>query len=59
MHSRLRLRLHLLSPVCALRPPLPARAFAPQAFKDMNSEAFTDAVYNYDQISKLDPWKTT
>ena len=30
-----------------------------QAFKDMNSEAFTDAVYNYDQISKLDPWKTT
>jgi hypothetical protein len=31
----------------------------PQSFKDMNSEAFTDAVYNYDQISKLDPWKTT
>lgn len=29
------------------------------AFKDGNSEAFTDAVYNYDQISKLDPWKTS
>jgi alpha-soluble NSF attachment protein len=30
-----------------------------QAFKDMNAEAFTDAVYNFDQIQKLDPWKTT
>lgn len=30
-----------------------------QAAKDLNSEAFTDAVYSYDQISKLDPWKTT
>lgn len=29
-----------------------------QAFKDMNGDAFTDAVFNYDQISKLDPWKT-
>lgn len=28
------------------------------AFKDSNVEAFTDAVYNYDQISKIDPWKT-
>ena len=30
-----------------------------QNFKDMSTEAFTDAVYNYDQISKLDPWRTT
>ena len=22
-------------------------------------DAFTDAIYNYDQISKLDPWKTS
>lgn len=29
-----------------------------QAFKDMNAGAFTDAVYNYDQISKLEPWRT-
>jgi alpha-soluble NSF attachment protein len=27
------------------------------AFKDGSVDAFTDAVYNYDQISKLDPWK--
>ena len=30
-----------------------------QSFKDANADAFTDAIYNYDQISKLDPWKTT
>jgi alpha-soluble NSF attachment protein len=30
-----------------------------QAYKDMNVDAFTDAVYNYDQISKLDPWRTS
>jgi len=30
-----------------------------QSCKDMNAEAFTDAVYNFDQISKLDPWKTS
>lgn len=30
-----------------------------QAVKDGNVEAFTDAIYNYDQISKLDPWKTS
>ena len=30
-----------------------------QSFKDLNADAFTDAVFNYDQISKLDPWKTT
>ena len=29
------------------------------AFKDGNAEAFTDAVFNFDQISKLDPWRTT
>jgi alpha-soluble NSF attachment protein len=29
------------------------------AWKDMNSDAFTDAVFNYDSISKLDPWRTT
>lgn len=29
------------------------------AFKDGSTDAFTDAVYNYDQISKLDPWKTS
>jgi alpha-soluble NSF attachment protein len=29
------------------------------AFKDMDVDAFTDALYNYDQISKLDPWRTT
>lgn len=29
------------------------------AFKDGNVDAFTDAVYSYDQISKLDPWKTS
>jgi alpha-soluble NSF attachment protein len=28
------------------------------AYKDMNVEAFTDAVFNFDQISKLDPWRT-
>lgn len=30
-----------------------------QAFKDGNNDAFTDAVFNYDQISKLDPWRTS
>ncbi|RYG50072.1 hypothetical protein EON67_05930 [archaeon] len=29
-----------------------------QAVKDMNADAFTDAVYNFDQISKLDNWRT-
>jgi alpha-soluble NSF attachment protein len=29
------------------------------AVKDSNVEAFSDAIYNYDQISKLDPWKTS
>jgi alpha-soluble NSF attachment protein len=29
------------------------------AYKDGNMDAFTDAVYNFDQISKLDPWRTT
>jgi alpha-soluble NSF attachment protein len=29
------------------------------AFKDSNVDAFTDAIYNFDQISKLDPWRTT
>ena len=29
------------------------------AFKDGNMDAFTDCVYSYDQISKLDPWKTS
>ena len=29
------------------------------AFKDGNMDAFTDAVFNFDQISKLDPWRTT
>ena len=24
----------------------------------MSSDAFTDAVFNYDAISKLDPWRT-
>ena len=28
------------------------------AFKDVNAEAFTDAVFNFDQISPLDPWRT-
>ena len=28
------------------------------AVKDGNGDAFGDAIYNYDQISKLDPWKT-
>ena len=28
------------------------------AFKDMNAESFTDAVFNFDQISPLDPWRT-
>lgn len=30
-----------------------------QAFQDGNDEAFTDSIYNFDQISKLDPWRTT
>lgn len=29
-----------------------------QAYKDLNLDAFTDALYNFDQISKLDPWRT-
>ena len=29
------------------------------AFKDADGDGFSNAVYNYDQISKLDPWKTT
>lgn len=29
-----------------------------QAYRDINVEAFTDAVYNFDKISKLDPWRT-
>jgi hypothetical protein len=24
----------------------------------MSADAFTDAVFNYDSISKLDPWRT-
>lgn len=29
-----------------------------QAYKDMNTGAFTDAIFAYDQISKLEPWRT-
>lgn len=29
-----------------------------QAYKDMNTAAFTDAIFAYDQISKLEPWRT-
>lgn len=29
-----------------------------QAYKDVNVDAFVDAIYNYDQISKLEPWRT-
>lgn len=28
------------------------------AYKDLNVEAFTDAIVNYDAISKLTPWRT-
>jgi len=61
------------SPPSAARPPAarpPARPPAGSreckllddlcaAFKDGSVDAFTDAVYSYDQISKLDPWKTS
>lgn len=30
-----------------------------KAMEKGDAEAFTDAVYKYDQISKLDPWKTS
>ena len=30
-----------------------------EAYRDFNPDQFTDVVYAYDQISKLDPWKTT
>jgi len=29
-----------------------------QAYKDINVDAFVDAIYNYDQISKLEPGRT-
>ena len=29
-----------------------------QAYEDYNQDAFTDVVYNFDNVSKLDPWKT-
>ena len=29
-----------------------------QAFEDYNADAFTDVVFNFDNVSKLDPWKT-
>lgn len=28
-------------------------------FEEANADAFTDHVFNFDSISKLDPWKTT
>jgi alpha-soluble NSF attachment protein len=30
-----------------------------RTFDEFNPDEFTDVVYAYDQISKLDPWKTT
>jgi alpha-soluble NSF attachment protein len=30
-----------------------------QAFEDYNADAFTDVVFNFDNVSKLDPWKTS
>jgi len=30
-----------------------------RTYNDFNADEFTDVVYAYDQISKLDPWKTT
>ena len=30
-----------------------------QAFEDFNLDDFTDHVYNYDNVSKLDAWKTS
>jgi alpha-soluble NSF attachment protein len=29
------------------------------AFEDFNLDDFTDHVYNYDNVSKLDAWKTS
>lgn len=29
------------------------------AYSDNNVDAFTDSIYNYDQISRLNPWRTT
>jgi len=30
-----------------------------RAFSELNVEMFTDIVYEYDRVTKLDPWKTT
>lgn len=30
-----------------------------QAYESFNGDAFADAVYQYDTISKIEPWKIT
>jgi hypothetical protein len=67
---RLRRKPHPRRPLPTPSPPFPSPPCAGsrecklledvcQAFKDGNNDAFTDAVFNYDQISKLDPWRTS